>query len=456
MRVVRWILIVAVTVLLLAAAAVLAVNGHDEPLSDTAQRLVALDDAASAPGNGAAALWAFDAPAGVDAGLVGRAVVAAVEGVPADAARRQDWAVQRPYAPAHFQIPLQLGCLDPGSACIRTALAHQDLVRRLAAEQAVRLERIRAMANAPSWEEIAPRPELGAPNPPIDELLSAFSLSLDWAAVQIAAGQIEEGIDTLETDLAAARRLVAHSRSALLRDTALGMMRRTYLAYSEILSESQADRPAVARLAVSLAQHARDLSPSERDLQPVLRDQALRTLKIDEALAHPAIPAGASFGSVLLLKATPLLFLSHATFNETARLLDLETPVLDAAPEPFIQALPALQQRFEGAARDLTERRAAALYNPLGRILASQTRPLFELVARESDVTALGRAVTAKATLMSQRVHFPDAAAALARLPAAMADPYTGRPFAWNAGDAAIVVSQHSGRGVTALAVPLT
>jgi hypothetical protein len=460
MKILRLLGKLCVTLLGLAIALALLVviiNLQDEPLSQSA--LTRLTRTAPSPsnsdgGNAAYALWAFDAPEGVDATTVGRTVVAAL--LAADSKKSPTGTSIRPaYRPQFLEFPSQLACLDQNSACIDKALANPGVVRQWVDSKRYWFDRLAAIDTAPVWAPIPALADINAPLPPVRPLISLFSLSLGQAAVEIQNREVGKGIDRLEQDVRIARRLLASSDDFVMKMISTDLLRRSMLAYSEILSAQRADATTVALLLGSLERVAKPLSPQERSVLAALDSEAKRAAALSEQVAHPPEGLGGSIAEQVATHAAPLLFKPDATSNLEARLYDIEAPLgNDSAPE-FVQSQETATAEFARTQDEIARLSWAAVYNPLGRVMASYVPNRIDDMARIHDAENLMRGVRAKALLLNSRVHYAAAQDALDRAPAEFWDVYTARPFQWDPAEAAVKVTQRSSRGVGLLKVPL-
>jgi hypothetical protein len=456
-----------VGLVLILLIGVVAINLKDEDLTRDAQERIARVVPGEDPraSNGAYLLWAFDAPAGVDASALGHAVLDALAAVPPERVAQNDWTIRPPYTPQSFDFPVALACLDPNSACISQALAKPELLEAWVKAHAVLLERLAAIDSAPKWGALPQLEAANAPLPPVRPLIGTFSLSLDRAALEIERHHAAEGVALLEQDARIARRLLATSETVFMKSIAADLLRRTLLAYSEVLSTEQANAATVALLAASLDRVAADLSPAERSLAVPLDTEARRARNLALQVAHPSAGGGSGGSSVgssggalesLATRAAPLFFKPNATVNLEAELFDIEAPALDASPRAFATDVERIRGAFAARAADMGRPRFSSVYNPLGKIMAGYVPDLLDYAARVHDAQALMRAVRVQAWLMSHQVRFAQAKEVLDSMPSDRWDPYLERPFAWRAADAGIAVTQHSTRGVPFIKVPLT
>jgi hypothetical protein len=457
-RVVKWIVIVLALILIVPPLVVVLVNLRDEALSPAAQSQLT-PPAVAREGNAALALWALDAPEGVDPVLVGRVVFDAYQALARETPTRNDWPIKRPYVATPFQFPTELACSDGQSACVSAYQGHAELVHQLAVKDAYLLERIAAIDSASNWHELAPPPTLSsqalAPEERLADLTGIYSLSLGVAALDIGEGRVAPGIARLEQDVRIARRVLAASDSLLCKMVAASMLRRVLLAYSELLSSARASPATVSALASSIEHVAVDLTPDERTLVPQLGFEA-RTLRIVVLeLARGDTSGGGTGLEKAALWATPFLLKPNATSNLQAELIDAQKPLMQTNARDFARTR-------ESSDAEIAQRGAAiaafgwsSLYNPLGRELASNPPLLASAAARVHDDEVLLRAVRVKARMLARVLPFSEAASYLAQTPHDLADPYSGQAFPWLPADAAIGLTQMGAHPVKSLAVPL-
>ena len=450
----RTIAFAVVLLLVLPVLAIVLVNLPDEALSAAASARLAYENAPAA-GNDAAALWAFDAPPGVDAVLVGRAVYDSYQGLAHDDPLRADWTIKRFYADVPFQFPRELACGDPQSACVPTYLEQAQRVQALAGQQAALLERLGAIDGAAQWHELAPPASPQAPQERLTALTSIFSLSLGTAALDVVGGRSQAGVARLEQDTRIARRVMGASDSLLCKMVATDMLRRALLAYSELLSTQRSSAAQVTALTSSLERVAGDLTPAERSLAAPLDYEAriLRTLVLQ--LAHGDTTSAGSPAERLALFATPVLLKPDATTNLQSELLDLETPLMTRDAAGFALGVGAVREALTQRSASFAALDWRALYNPLGKTLASDPPDLTGAAARVHDVEVLLRAVRLKARMERAAVPFADAQRFATSSEPRLVDPYSGAPFEWRAADAALVLPQQGSHPVRQIAIPL-
>ena len=439
-----------ILVLMLAIGLVL-INLPDRSLSDSARRWL---DRTAPAGNDesiAASLWALDAPAGVDAATLGRSLRDAYLARSPEQIGRGDWNIAKPYKSQNFALPFDLGCLDPGSACVSSALAHSALVRQIAGQQQALLGRLDALEEGKPILELPPPAQPHAPAEQFPALVAGHSLQLALASVDIGDAKVDDGVARLERMTRLSRDLLAGCDTLACKLSASGMLRRSLLVYSELLNQTSAK----AALAESLGRVASPLTPRELDLTQPLEFELQLAHNLDVSLAHAATSSASNGKEVLAVRATPLFFKEDATFNLQAELADIEAPLVDAPATTFEHDHTEVFAHFQRRAELMGAVSLASLYNPLGRILASGFPTLEAAAGQLHDVEALQMAVRAKALLLEQKVRVGAAQSVLDARPMGLSNPYTGQPLQFDAKSSSIVVSQHGPRPVAKVLVGL-
>ena len=448
--------LVLVALVLLSGIGVAIINFRDPPLDRPALGyLDPTERAAPSSDDPAFALWAFDAPKGVDPVSVGRALWQAYAALAHVNAARADWPIHMPYVAQPFHFPADLACADLASACVSTYLAHASRVEALVKSDQYLLDRLAAIDADAHWHEIAPPASPGVPIARLADLSGVFSLSLAQASIEIEGGHPAQGVARLEQDTRIARRILGGSDSLLSKMVAAAMLRRSLLAYSELLSAASAQPPLIAALSTSLVRSTSDLSSDERSLLAPLRYEARTLYRLTLQLVGASGGSARDWRERLALWSTPFLLLPRATANLEATLWDIQAPMMNASTREFGQNQRPIQKRYVNAAEALGQPSWRSVYNPLGKIFASNAPDLTDFAARVFDDEVLMHAVRAKAYLMAQGVHFAQAERFLDDAQPSMRDPYSGAAFSWRPGDSAIALPERGAHGVTLVRVPL-
>ena len=396
-------------------------------------------------------MWALDAPAGVDAVTLGAALRLATLSRPPDEIAPPDSAKQHPYAADPLVLPLELGCLDRESACVSSALSHSAIVRDLAQKRAAMLARVDALDQGGAVVEATPAAVLHAPFAQYANLIAAHSLSLALAGVDIGDAHLAAGTERLERMTRVARKLMAGCTTLACKVSAAGMLRRCYMVYSELMSQT----PAIGALAPSFERVAAPLSRDELDLTRALAFELQLARHLDDELVH--VPSGNASGATeaLAVRAAPLFFKENATFDLQVELADIERPMINTTAADFASNASATFAAFAHRANLIGETSLASLYDPLGRVLASGLPSLEQSAAQLHDVEALQAGVRAKAMLLTQHARISTAQALLDTRPSGAFDPYTGGALKFDQSKAALIIPQRGPRPVSQLRVAL-
>lgn len=441
--------VVAVAVLLLVV--VIAINVPDRASSASAM-LWMQDMSSGSPADGSYSLWALDAPANVDAATVGRAVLDAYRSREKEAAASGDWGINRPYVAEPLVLPIELGCVDPASACVSNALSHSHLVRDLAEKRAALLARIDLLDAKARIDEALPPAEPNAPSAEYATLVAGQSLSLALASVDIGDGRLDAGLPRLERMTRVARTLSAGCRTLVCKVSTTGMLRRVLLVYSELMNQT----PASAALGASLARVNGPLSADEGDLSLVLAFEMQVARHLDLALVHAKAAATDPLSQRIALQAAPLFFKPDATFNLQASLADLEKPLATDSARDFARDAPRVLDAFRKQEDEIGRIGLTGLYNPLGRILASGQPDIESVASQLHDVEELQQALVAKVAMLAGHVARAGAQPFLDTRPGGASDVYSGNPFVWDDATSSIVVPQRGSRPVKSVRVGLS
>jgi hypothetical protein len=435
---------------LLFAIAIVLINLPDRALTQQAQSWLTHAPVKNG-GNIGASLWALDAPAGTDAVALGTALHLAATSRTPDQIAQGDWTIKRPYSADPLILPLELGCLDRGSACVSSALSHSAMVRDLAAKRAAMLSRVDALDQGQAVTELAPAAVPHTPFAQYANLIAAHSLSLALASVDIGDAHLAAGTERLERMTRVARELLAGCTTLACKVSAAGMLRRSYMVYSELMSQTRA----IAALAPSFERVAAPLSHQELDLTAALAYELQLAHYLDDELVHAADGHASGATEALAVRAAPLFFKENATFDLQVELAEIERPMISTTAADFASNASSTFAAFAHRANLIGETSLASLYDPLGRVLASGLPSLEQAAAQLHDIEALQAGVRAKTMLLLQHVTLAGAQALLNTRPVGAVDPYTGAALVFDQSKAALIISQRGPRPVSQLRVAL-
>jgi hypothetical protein len=441
--------------MMLFAILVVLINLPDRALDEEAKTWQSRAVSASAGADPAAvdrgaSLWALDAPADVDASKIGRAIDELYRARSRAQMAAGDWGVQPFYPADPLILPLELGCIERASACVSNALSHSNIVRDLAQRRGALLHRLDLLDGGP-FVELAPPLEPHAPSAQYASLIAGHSLSLALAAVDIGDGHLDAGTERLERMTRVPRRMLAGCQTLACKLAAAGMLRRAFLVYSELMSQTTA----ITTLAPSLERAGAPLSAAELDLRVPLALELQLARRLDEDLAHPAGGEGAGFKESLAVRLAPLFLKENATFNRQVELAEIEAPFASASAQVFASEEARLSEAFSHRAEQIGATSLASLYNPLGRVLVSGLPSIRNAAAQLHDLEGLAAAVHAKAALLSQHIRAANAQAFLDQKPAGLVDPYSGEALTFSVADRLLMIPQRGPRPVPQLRVGL-
>jgi len=425
LRVALRVVLVAVAALSGVVAIVVLVNFSDEALDARAATLLKEPEP---PAAAAYALWAFDAPEGVDAAVVGRTVVDAWRRLAAESPYREDWHLASPYLGDRASFPLEVLCMERDSACMASYPSHAANVRAMGKARGYLLDRLMAITHQDNWQEVEPPASPQAPRAPLAVVAAAHQLMLALAAVDASEGHGAAAVAHLEDAAAAARRLMAGATTLQTKMLGVSLYRRTLLAYSELLDTAQ-DRKL---LAASLAKLAEPSANEQSLAAPASYEARVARVQVLQ-LTHPAPVAGTPWSERVLLYATPLLLKPDATTNLEAQLIEIELPILSVDAREFGQAFAATRTRAAQRRDALSTLDVRSIYNPLGKILAAGLPALMEYAARLHDIDALAHAVRAKGAVLALGVRANAVEGFLSAAGPELRDVYSQAPFHWQA-----------------------
>ncbi len=435
---------------LLLALAIVLINLPDRALSQQAQSSIAAEPAPQGTSIGAS-LWALDAPPEVDAVAAGAAAHLAIRSRTPEEIARGDWAIKRPYPADPLILPLELGCMDRESACVSSALSHSATVRDLAQKRAAMLARVDALDQGRAVIELAPPAEPHAPFAQYANLIASHSLSLALASVDIGDAHLAAGTERLERMTRVARELLAGCSTLACKVSAAGMLRRCYLVYSELMSQT----PAAAALAASFERVAAPLDHDELDLSHALGYELQLAYHLDHELVHLSNADASGTSETIAARAAPLFFKENATFDLQVQLAEIERPMISTTAADFASSASTTFAAFAHHANLIGETSLASIYNPLGRVLASGLPSLEQSAAQLHDLEALQAGVRAKALLLTQHIRVGQAQALLDTRPKGAVDPYTGAALVFDHSKAVLNIPQRGPRPVSQLRVAL-
>jgi hypothetical protein len=420
-----------VVVLLLAFGALVGVNAIDEDLSP--QSLKLLEKAANPfkdEDNAYFAIWGMTAAEGRDTHATGRQAVAAITqrasgsaaAVPADAYSKELGKLKA--SPEVGEL-----CDWVKQDCYPKLSAASDQAEALAAANKVLLERYAALGGYKGYYDTAP-PGFATPFPPFQEVSGMATLDLLLAVAEAKRGDVAAAATRISSASSTARSVLGSPTPLVAKMVFANVLHRHAVVLAGVSAE-HAEFAAVGREA--LAKALAPLSAAERSIAPSLGYEFAATHRLFRDTAAEADPWHL-FGepASLPLWVMRRFIQPNATTNLVAGLASEKQRLAVLQADAFVAQRAAFRQQ-ETAYKSSLE--GFALRNLIGRQLAGLTgTDELEYALRLHDLDAHLRLVALALDIRARRLE-PDAIAALvaAATPPAV-DPYSGKPFLWDAG----------------------
>jgi len=411
---VKRLLLIIVGVAILAVGFALVVNLRDEPL------LVEAAEFMKAPAPGVAReqnafyyVVGFEAPPKDDPHKAGLAWLNAVDTTQQKllAGGEAPW----PEQPRGL-AKIEAYCIPEKASCIRW-LKETTEGRPALADHAPIVARYRRVLAYPAYAEATDPRLYSYPLPRYLAFANAQRFLLLDIAQQLERGEIDEALAALRDEIAFDRRMLAGSRTLLHKMVAAAELQRAAVFASDVLASYRRE---IGPRAAMLAETLKPLTADERALTPALRTELVVAATSLEPARLRAEDTGLGVDARLLRP-----FYQHrATVNTIYRLTQAWSEV-DNVPA---SELGVAMTRAKEAEPQFSARRA--MYNPVGKMLFFNNLPqLTASFERVHDTDALVRLVGLQAGIVAQDVKTDDVPAFAKRT----LDPYTGKPFAWDA-----------------------
>lgn len=415
---------------------VLAINWRDEPPSAAAKELAAAlktKPALPSAQNAYFPLLALDVERNADPHQTGEREVKRAASLPPfpEAPYQKQYRID-----PSFQRDLSLPaiCRKDNARCWPSPWQDRALTKRLLTENSLLLQRYQHVLTYPGIK----LPFLNTNTPVIDvkHVWNGQWLRLLQALTLLQAGQLDVAAEQLAADMRFYRRAFSASDILLHKmmfDSCLLRQMKAIAAFAH-------ERPALLRNQRLSDAIASPLTPQERSIALALAgewrfiDQTLQA-QANEGARHNAGMFTDEFRpwDALFLP----FFKPRATSNRIAAdymawLRHVDVPI-ERMPD-------ALRHPIDVTDANTNSGPFAFAYNPFGRIIASVAKPnLNEFAAKTSDLEVYRRAL-----LLTAKLHARDVLAeAVAHAPEVEAvdlrNPYTGKPFQWDAQSSALV-----------------
>jgi len=330
-------------------------------------------------------------------------------------------------------------CKEFGLACYQGLDSNEALIGQWLKQEAWLLEHYQVLLDRRGWSETGPvtvADSIGAVSAAIDGQRMLMQLAWTRAAAGDAAGVRQ----LLEKDVRFWRMVLASSGDLRIKDFSARASQEHFRWANLVLRKLPAGLqlqavPQQWRMPVSLEERSllRPLAAAQRDLARLLDDFAARAYRtsnafhwLQTALILPTVQRQDYLNrfAAVVVAASDTMNVPHASFPAALRQAQgLERKARDDA--------------FDGWA-----------YNPMGSLVMRRTPPnITGFAVRAADLEGTRRAALLTVELRAEGVGTDQIAARLAS--AALRDPYSNQPFAWDAQARSVVFTglEPGGRG---------
>ncbi len=409
------------------AAAVVAINWKDEPLlPGAAARLKPEGVRAEAAVNGFYTAIGLGADDPLAYGRRRSEVLAARGGTPEG--RAEFAALPEP----KVELPKAATCQPEKEPCFQRYLATPADAAAVAAAGRGLAAQYRELREYAALAEPPPNSDLAAPLLVLTNLVHGQRVVFAEIAAAVDAGKLRLAVDELAAELALHRRFLAGSQTLVTKLVARRMLQRDLLVLAQLAEARPGaiDAAARARLEPVLA----PLTDAERSIERGVWNEF--RLAANTYLTLPE--TGRKFNAEAELLQTDAWVLQQfayqpqATVNRDYAWREAIAAAHRAPPDRLDDALKAVDAKASHEAAQLAA--SLAPYNFVGNRLAAVAYSDFrEYALAMVDVDGLVRLVNAALRVAPSAASPAEVPAALAAAGARAADPYTGKPLAWDA-----------------------
>jgi hypothetical protein len=422
---IKRILIALFLLVVIPLGVVAVINLRDEPLQpEAAAFLDASPTKVPAERNAFYYVVGFEGPAGDDPHKAGKAWIDSL-----DAAQQQLLSGAEAAWPPQPRglAKIEAYCVPEKGSCIRW-LKETTEGRPALADNAAIVKRYQRVLSYPAYAEMTDPRLYTYPLPRYVGFGNAQRLFLLHIADRLERGQIDDALGALRDEIDFDRRMLAGSRTLLHKLVAAAALQRTLLFTSDALGTY---RQQIGPGAAMIAEALRPLSAEERALTPGLRTELIMAASALEPKRWRAEDMGWPIPTALLKP----FYRHRATVNGMYKVTRDWSDVDNASASDLGTAL----IRAREAEPEFSPRRA--IYNPVGKLLVANNLPrLNASFERIHDTDALVRLVALQADIVAQDVKHEDVPAFSKKA----LDPYTGKPFAWDASTRQLSFEPHN------------
>ena len=404
---------------------VAVINLRDEPLQPEAAAFMDASPAkVPAERNAFYYVVGFEGPAGDDPHKAGKAWIEALDAAQQQLLARAD--ASWPPQPRGL-AKIEAYCIPEKSSCIRW-LKETTEGRPALADNAAIVKRYQRVLSYPAYAETTDPRLYTYPLPRYAAFGNGQRFFLLHIAERLERGEVDDALGALRDEIDFDRRMLAGSRTLLHKLVAAAALQRTALFTSDAL---RTYRQQIGPGAAMLAQALHPLSAEERALTPGLRTELLMAASALDPKRWRAEDMGWPIPTTLLRPFYRHQATVNSIFKVTRTWSDVDNVPAADLGTAFIRA--------KEAEPEFSPRRA--IYNPVGKFLVSSNPPqLNASFERIHDTDALVRLVGLQAEIVAQDVKNDDVAAFSKKI----LDPYTGKPFAWDANTRQLSFEPHN------------
>jgi hypothetical protein len=412
--------IVVAALIVLALAALVAINLVDQELSPEARALFAPPAPTFTRDSGWALLFGFNAPVDQDP----RAYAEQLR----EAGAKRAWGAKRGVRAPEISVraPSELVCSPESMDCIRVFAQRPESVAELAADNTVLLARYDELLRSTRLEDVTQAIDYYEEIGYFNVMMRTQLVRMSEVGAAAATGKVDRAIAWLEADAAFNRLWLEEAGSILTKMLAVRGYSRGLLVAGQLARNAASLSPAQWE---ALERIAAPLSPSQRGVARVVRSEAtLFAGVLDHMLSDPKTTAQLIDAPRLMGSIAALTMRRNATLN-FAYPLFIGWTRLDAVPT---EALAPAIEETRARIRHATQVDWTWAYNLPGKGIAAEQAPdLAEYIYRVRDVDALAATIRCVIALRRGGVAMEAAAAFVAASPACR-DPYGG-PLGWKA-----------------------
>jgi len=427
--------------ILLLLILIVAINARDETLSPEAQAF----GAASEPGvadreNAFFAVLGFASPLDQDPHTQGMQAAARFEAALAQRPYFVDDSLPDLTAPEMLSTATAIGDLICGreeDGCRQQRRQKTDHLAAALNTHKAMLARYERLQTYPHYRD-ALTSTIAAPSAPFKVLSSAHQLLLAKVVLSARGGDLDQALATLEQDTRFLRMVLRDADSLIAKAIAARLLTNNASLLSELVSQNKVKVAASLETAQAIVL---PLSEKERDLGPALRREfrvarhMFTGFAKDPDFRRSAMNVSnegalASRGRDILYR---LFYRPNATVNSAYRHFAGLAAVMELPAREFIKHLPA---HGTAAAPGASLIRWSLIYNPLGKFMLASDPPDYRRsTAQLNNLDGLLRLVALQLKAKQEGIVAGQMADFLHNAGDAFANPYTGAPMQYDAGE---------------------